>query len=769
MAIAPESGATLWATAAEFANGLDVPQSATYHVWVWAKDDASAEVSLGSQKVAGGTPGNGKGQYAWRRIGEAPLETGHIAVTPGAGMAGIALSTDPAFDAATAARFRFVSDEPVAVRDARAEAARNTDTCVTFPHFESQAEWEAHAIQIHRRMLLGSGLMPLPERAPLNAKITEVARHDDYIVEKVSFEARPGFLVTGNIYRPVGEGPFPALLNPHGHWDKGRLEDGERGSVPARCITFARMGIVSFSYDMIGYNDSLQFKHGWGGPKEMLWGIHPFAFQLWSSVRGVDFLESLSYVDKNRIGCVGASGGGTQTFALYTVDSRIKIAAPVNMISCSMQGGCPCENAPLIRLDGVSNMDIGAMMAPRPLLMVAATGDWTVETPRVEFPAVRSVYALYGARDNVESEQFDYEHNFNLDSRQAVYRFMGKRFLNQPEKYAAFTEPAYQLEPFDALRVFSDGNLPAGLPSKDEIIAQTVESSRAKWEAILPADKTGCDNFLRKYGTVFEDVIDVFVPEANDLVVKRIKRGMDRHEGYVTERLVIGRKSVGDAVPAVFYRPDDAELRTSVVVVNDRGKAAMAEPSGGPGPLVRELLDKGRAVLVIDVFGQGEHNSPLAAAAPRDTGRFPDTFEPTDTGRRVQDVLTALAYCRSRRDTTGRTHLVGLGDAGVWCLFASAVDDKAVRIFVDANAFANESDEAWVEKHYIPCIRSVGDLSTAATFIAARGGALSIANTSDAFKTAGIERAFKAAENKELAINPAAAAPADIVAWIGGA
>ena len=95
------------------------------------------------------------------------------------------------------------------------------------------------------------------------------------------------------------------------------------------------------------------------------------------------------------IGATGASGGGTQTFLLTAVDDRVAFSAPVNMVSAIMQGGCVCENAPDLRLD-TFNVEIGAMMAPRPMLMVSATGDWTRNTPREEYPAVRAIYELYG-------------------------------------------------------------------------------------------------------------------------------------------------------------------------------------------------------------------------------------------------------------------------------------------------------------------------------------------------------------------------------------
>ena len=97
----------------------------------------------------------------------------------------------------------------------------------------------------------------------------------------------------------------------------------------------------------------------------------------------------------------GESGGGTQTFLLAAVDPRIAVAAPVNMISLHMQGGCLCENPPGLRLD-TTNVEIAATIAPRPLLMISATGDWTDETLEVEYPAVRGIYELLDAARRVQ-------------------------------------------------------------------------------------------------------------------------------------------------------------------------------------------------------------------------------------------------------------------------------------------------------------------------------------------------------------------------------
>ena len=98
----------------------------------------------------------------------------------------------------------------------------------------------------------------MPVKTPLHAQIFGRIERAGYSVEKVFLEPLPGFYLAGNLYRPLGRGrgPFPAILNPHGHWNEGRLADTKDGSIPARCISFARQGMIAFSYDMVGYNDT---------------------------------------------------------------------------------------------------------------------------------------------------------------------------------------------------------------------------------------------------------------------------------------------------------------------------------------------------------------------------------------------------------------------------------------------------------------------------------------------------------------------------------
>jgi dienelactone hydrolase len=341
--------------------------------------------------------------------------------------------------------------------------------------------WKARAAYLREHVLASAGLLPVPDKTPLRAEIFGTVTRADYTVSKVYFESLPGFFVTGNLYRPTGAGPFPAVLSAHGHWSYGRLENTPTNSGPGRAIGLARQGFVVFTHDMIGYNDSRQLPHTFGGRREHLWGLSLAGLQLWNSIRALDFLESLPEVRKDAIAATGESGGGTQTFLLAAVDSRVAVAAPVNMISLHMQGGCLCENAPGLRLD-TTNVEIAATIAPRPLLMISATGDWTKETLEVEYPAVKKIYDLFGATDRVHAIRVDAEHNYNRESREAMYAWMVRWLKNGPADLRV-TERSFTPDPLQDLLVFHGRPLPDGALSADGIAEQWIRNARAQLAA----------------------------------------------------------------------------------------------------------------------------------------------------------------------------------------------------------------------------------------------------------------------------------------------
>ena len=105
-----------------------------------------------------------------------------------------------------------------------------------------------------------------------------------------------------------------------------------------------------------------------------------------------------------------------------------------------MQGGCICENAPNLRID-TSNIEIAALAAPRPLLLVSATDDFTREAPIFAYPAIREVYGLFGATEKVDSVHIAAGHNYNGESRAAVYAWFGRWLLGTDDTQSLREQP----------------------------------------------------------------------------------------------------------------------------------------------------------------------------------------------------------------------------------------------------------------------------------------------------------------------------------------
>ncbi|MDE0689199.1 MAG: acetylxylan esterase [Candidatus Poribacteria bacterium] len=633
------------------------------------------------------------------------------------------------------------------VSDARGGTPRTLNTPYTFPGY-TKAEWTEKAAALRQQVRVANGLVPMHEPTPLNAEIFGRIERDDYSIEKVYFEPFPGFFTTGNLYRPLGKsGPFPGIVSPHGHWSRGRLESIERGSIPGRCINFAKQGYVIFAYDMIGYNDSgKQIEHNYGGIHEGLWGLNAMGLQLQNSIRSIDFLESLPDVDNERIGCTGASGGGTQTFILTAVDERIKVSAPVNMISATMQGGCICENAPNLRLDA-SNIEIGALMAPRPLLLVSATGDWTVNTPTVEYPAIRSIYAHFDAEDKVHQVQIDAEHNYNKESREAVYAWFAKWFLEAADT-SAFKEVAFEVEPDEALLVFSERDLPPHAMKQDEFLPVWANRSQEALEKVKPTNETELQTFREEMGSALQHALGLNIPKSTDVTLvepegafpttydTNVGHSLQAHIQMSARHLIIGRKGMGDAIPALlFSREPQVEHDPVTLIVHPEGKANLINSeTGEPSSLITDLLSADQKVLVIDVFGTGEHSDYERS----ETTNYFTTYNRTTAALRVQDIVTALHCFINRSDVSG-VNLIGIGEAGLWSLLATAFTEVK-NVVVDAAAYALNSDAAFLETLPIPSIRRAGDLRTAGALVAPRP--LAIHNTGDVFDTGWITEVY---------------------------
>lgn len=287
--------------------------------------------------------------------------------------------------------------------------------------YATKMAWDTRSQEIKKQILAGMDLEKMPAKPTSKPQIYGKMEMDGYTIEKVYFESIPGVYVTGNLYRPTKkQKSYAGILCPHGHGENphGRF----REQTQKRCATLARMGAVVFVWDMVGQGDSRQCSHTMAKALKL---------QTINAIRALDFISSLPGIDHNRIGVTGESGGGTQTFLLTALDQRVKVAVPAVMVSAYFFGGCVCESGLPIHKKGdyqTNNVQIAALAAPRPMLLISDGGDWTKNTPEVEYPYIKSIYALYGKQDNVENVHLpDEKHDYGPSKRKAMYVFMAKK------------------------------------------------------------------------------------------------------------------------------------------------------------------------------------------------------------------------------------------------------------------------------------------------------------------------------------------------------
>lgn len=616
------------------------------------------------------------------------------------------------------------------------DTVKSRDTKQSFQAPRTLPEWERRKSELRRRIMVSAGLCPMPEKTDLHPQIFDRIEHKTFTIEKVMLETYPGYYLTGNLYRPRkgrDDRKCPAFLCPHGHWNDGRLEDSAIASVPRRAATLAMQGYVCFTWDMVGYADNYRVigAHRFQGDELGLWGLTPGGLQMWNAIRALDFVAALDDVDPERIGCTGASGGGTQTFLLAAVDDRIKVAAPVNMVSHSMQGGCMCENMPLLRLD-TNNMELAAMVAPRPMIMVCATGDWTKTTPQIEYPAVRSVYQLYGAEDRLACRQVVSEHNYNKASREHVYAWLGTWFF--PDRPAeSFREPDMKLDPIADLAVFARRDPPENVVGLTGLLDEFRELREKQLTDALARDR---QSFMDGFGVAYRMTLAVSEPEAEDISVEHLETGRSPVKNVRLEKFLIRNKRTRQSVPANLWLPKSHAGKEPVLLIHPEGKRGVVGSDGTPGALLAACLKDGQPVLAIDCFGTGEYMSRLCFWDNYDYDLLFNCYNLPLASHRIHDILLAECWLAKRFARPAR--IVGDQGAGGWVLLAHGLADHASGTVADLTGFSS-SDDAFFEGFHISNIRRAGDFVSSVVVGGARP--VELRNNTDAMLQRRIEQA----------------------------
>ena len=619
----------------------------------------------------------------------------------------------------------------------------------------SKAIWEARADELRRRIKIATGVWPLPERTPLNPVIHGKVQRPGFTVEKVYFESMPNHFVTGLLFRP-DDGKVnvkrPAVLCPHGHG--GRLQDygeanmakliesgGEKfeksGRFPelARCGQLARMGCVTFIFDMLGYADSVQISsalaHGFAKQRPEFegresWGLFSaqaelrlqsiMGIQTWNSIRCLEFLEQLPDVDGKRMAVTGNSGGGTQTILLGAIDPRPIAAFPNGMVSTSMQGGCTCENCTLLRID-TGNVELAALFAPKPQAMTAVD-DWTKDMMTKGYPELQQIYEMLGEKDNVYCrEMLHFPHNFNYVSRAIMYDWFNKHMqlgLDSPVIEGDW-EPLTPEE-------YTVWNIEHPKPASGEQYERSLtkymaEQSDKQIAALAPSDVNSLQKFREVVGGAFRSIIGRDVPAFDD--IQRTKVHKEQRAGYIYFADYLRLTSKGEEIPFISLYPTGTTWNGDVVIwVDGVGKRGLFTDSGELRNEVRRLVDGGASIVAPDLFQQGEFlpgDQPLAEQAvvknPREAAAYTFCYNDTVFARRVHDILTVVAFIRGDEHAPKHLHLIATNGAGPLAAAARAIAGSQIdKAAIDTQGFRFASITSYRDANFLPGAVKYGDL-----------------------------------------------------------
>jgi hypothetical protein len=319
-------------------------------------------------------------------------------------------------------------------------------------------------------------------------------------------------------------------------------------------------------------------------------------------------------------------------------------------------------------------------MAPRPMLMVSATGDWTKNTPQEEFPAMKEIYALYDKAANVETVLIDAPHNYNQASREAVYKFFAKHILKDP-RWSEYKEQRIRQEKLQDMMVFHHRPLPDNAVDLPKLFAYWIAASK-------------------KQTVETRDVADL--KERLSVAIGATAPANVTGTPDGTGALILSRPGTGDRIPAYFSPGPKGE--EAVLIIHPAGNEAARKSSAAKAAAGK------KAILSIDAFQTGTAKGERDRSNP-----YFLTFNRSDDANRVQDIITAIAYFK--QSGYGKIRLIGLESAAVWATFAAAVSDVPVALEADLGTFRGE-DQDFLNGFFIPGIQRAGGLEAVKRILA---------------------------------------------------
>lgn len=593
---------------------------------------------------------------------------------------------------------------------------------------KSKADAEAYVQSVQERIRRSFG--PLPEKTPLNAQVTGIVERQDYRIEKVIFESRPGYLVTGNLYAPaVIRRKAPGVIGVCGHSLNGKAAEAYQSFAQG----LARQGYVCLIIDPVGqgerfqYLDGLKSRLGGGtgehiqmGNHQMLVGEFLGAWFVWDAIRALDYLLTRPEVDPAHLGVTGNSGGGTQTTWLCGMEPRFTMGAPACFVTTFRRNAenelpADTEQCPpaALALD-LDHSDFLAAMAPKPVIILAQEKDYFDARGSIEtFQRLKKLYTLLGKPENMQLHIGPDHHGYSQPNREAMYRF----FNRVTGVSDARSEPALKIEKDEVLLCAPRGQVA-------ELKSRTLMSfTRAK--SVELAAKRGApagDALLKRVRDVLK-LPDVgnrapdyrilrsagdrkYPAKAYCAYAVETEPGVHALVTRLNEEALMSRlpRSGKQAVLYVAHRSTDAELREE--------------------PLIREVLAAApdAAFFACDVRGIGD-SQPNTCGADQFLRPYGSHYfyaahsfmlDRPLLGQRVFDVLRVMQILAAGGGHE-EIHLVGKGWGALAAVFAALLEPRVARVTLkhalrSYTEVAESADYKWPYATFLPGVLQHFDL-----------------------------------------------------------
>jgi cephalosporin-C deacetylase-like acetyl esterase len=560
------------------------------------------------------------------------------------------------------------------------EARRITDG--SLGDLKSAADFRRRIPERRARFLEMMGLSDVGSadaRPPVPVHVTGIVERPAYRIEKLHYESLPNLHVTANLYVPRSATPDarqPGVLYVCGHAAPQKVH------YQAHAKRFAELGFPTLIVETVQLGETAGYHHGCYREGWFHWysrGYSSAAVELLNGIRGLDLLAARPEVDPARLGVTGLSGGGATTWWIAAADERVNVCSPVcatatlesHVYDRVVDGHCDCMwwvNTALWDL-----ADIGALIAPRPLLIASANQDgiFPIDAIHRVHAQLQGLYRTLGASQHLRFVETPGGHSYHELSRTAIFSWFLQHLTGRqvpPAQIGDLELDDAKLESEATLKVYVNGNPPGdrAVTIQDELVALADPPAIASVEDVERVRR----DVLAKLRS---DTFNHFPRNPPALAVQEefaLDGGVGTRFAFTSEdgwRLHGTRRNPPGAGPGA----------PAIVVLRSPGE----ERNGSE--TYAERLDAASIKVAVATRGTGETswgddlNWHVRRAAAW-TGR-------TIASMRVWDALRALQAARALPGVDGsRVSIAARGEMAAIALYAALLDGQVASIVLDS-------------------------------------------------------------------------------------